>query len=80
METKGLASILIALAAAGIVVYIIRDLSTRRKLAPDENQIVSVLVGCILIGVVTVTVCLIAVESSIPGSAVAALLADFVGQ
>jgi O-antigen/teichoic acid export membrane protein len=73
-------SILIAFAAAGVVVYIIRDLSTRRKLARDENHTISFLVGCILIVVVVVTVCVIAAESSIPDSPVATLLSDFFGQ
>ena len=79
MEPKVLASISIAFAAAGIVVFIIRDLSIPWELPRGRKQMVKFIFGCTWIVAVVVIVCLIAVESSMPDSPLAALFSDFFG-
>jgi hypothetical protein len=75
-----LAAILIAFAAAGIVVVVIRDLSIPRALPRGRKQMVNFLFGCIWIAGMIVLVCIIAIKSPPPDSPVVTLISDFFGQ
>jgi threonine/homoserine/homoserine lactone efflux protein len=77
---RGLAlSIVIAFAAAGMIVFIIRDLEIPWARPHGRRETVKFLVGCTWIVAVVAIVCLVGVESSMSDSPLAALFSDFFG-